>query len=152
MQVQAVVNELHWGKGTIVHLVQPSGGMKYFLHSVLSLLPSPWWHVEHLSENDLLKLLENRKANDAPERGVLLCNDNNEDEEGDTSTPTYFSDLIPNDLVCMIIIIMRCCVCSLRNRQSSQALYGSVLRFSIVFLFYIHANEPVVMTYLCVKR
>ncbi len=97
-----MVNELHWSIGTIVYLVRPSGGMTYFLHSVLSVLPSPRWNVEQLSENDLLKILENRKAIDAPECGVLLRSNKDEDEEGSSSTPTCFSDLIPNDLVCVI--------------------------------------------------
>ncbi len=70
---------------------------------MLSSLPSPWWNVEHyhLSKNDLLTILKSRKAND-PKSATLLCNDdNNEDEEGVTLTPTCFSDLIPNDLVCV---------------------------------------------------
>eukprot|EP01084_Bolivina_argentea_P215096 365153_1 len=100
-EVQAVVNELHWGNGTIIYLIRPSIGMKYLFRSMLSSLPSPWWNVEHhhLSENDLLTILKSRKAND-PKSGTLLCNsDNNEDEEVDSLTPTCFSDLIPNDLV-----------------------------------------------------
>ncbi len=98
-----MVNKLHWGNGTIIYLIRPSIGMKYLFRSMLSSLPSPWWNVEHhhLSENDLLTILKSRKAND-PKSGTLLCNsDNNEDEEVDSLTPTCFSDLIPNDLVCV---------------------------------------------------
>ncbi len=101
-----MVNELHWGKGTIIHLIQPSGGMKYYLRSILSSLSSfPWWNIveEYLTESDLLTILESRNANtlENDDTTTLLCNNDNEneDEMNNTSTSMCFSDLMPKDLV-----------------------------------------------------
>ncbi len=104
-QVRAVVDELHWGSGTIIYLIQPRSGMKHLFHSMLSSIPSPWRNVEHhhLSENDLLTILKNRKAND-PQSAIFGCNNTDIPEnEGENLTPTCFSDLLPNDLVGVLV-------------------------------------------------